>query len=101
MGNHNSGRRPGYQHSDQTRSRIQATQIAMRLQDCLLGKITLTPEQIKCGQILLKKCLPDLSAVDTNVSGSQGVYLISDHELNMDEWAEKYGDPEPVSKATN
>jgi hypothetical protein len=60
MGNHNSGRRPGYRHSDETRERIQAAQLVNQLQDHALGKIEMTRTQIKATEILLKKILPDL-----------------------------------------
>jgi hypothetical protein len=68
MGNHNSRRRPGYRHSDDTRDHIHSTQLMNRLQDDALGEIDMTPTQIKCTEILLRKTLPDLSQIQAQVA---------------------------------
>lgn len=50
-------------HNAQTREKIQTSQLVNRLQDNAMGKITLDKEQIRSIEILLKKTLPDLSAI--------------------------------------
>ncbi|UGQ44962.1 hypothetical protein [Massilia endophytica] len=45
------------------RTKIQASQLINRLTDHALGLNDLTPTQIKAIEILLRKSLPDLSAV--------------------------------------
>lgn len=46
------------------RDKIQANQLINRLESHALGEVELTPTQIKAIEILLKKTLPDLSAVE-------------------------------------
>ena len=49
---------------DQTRSAIQTTQLVKRLQDYALGEIAeIESGRLKAIEILLRKTLPDLSAV--------------------------------------
>lgn len=50
-------------HSEADRKRIQTSQLLNRLQDNALGKLDLSPGAIKSIEILLKKTIPDLSAV--------------------------------------
>ena len=49
-------------HDDETRAKIQASQLVNRLQDHVLGKIELSPTQVRSAEILLKKTIPDLSS---------------------------------------
>jgi hypothetical protein len=51
-------------HDDETRAKIQASQLVNRLQDNALGKlkVEMTPGQVRSAEILLKKRLPDLTA---------------------------------------
>ena len=51
-------------HDTETRAKIKTSQLVNRLQDNALGKIELTKDQIRSIEILLKKTLPDLSAID-------------------------------------
>lgn len=51
-------------HDDETRAKIQASQLINRLTDHALGEISLESTQIKAIEILLRKTLPDLSAVE-------------------------------------
>ena len=51
-------------HQDMVRDKIQATQLVNRLEDHALNGLELSPTQIKAIEILLKKSLPDLSAVE-------------------------------------
>jgi hypothetical protein len=51
-------------HDQKTRERIQTSQLVNRLTDNALGKIELTAVQVRSIEILLKKSLPDLSAVE-------------------------------------
>lgn len=51
-------------HQEMVRDKIQANQLINRLESHALGDVELTPTQIKAIEILLKKTLPDLSAVE-------------------------------------
>jgi len=53
----------GKQHADKTRKKIQVTQIVNRLNKVALGSEEMTTQQLKAAEILLRKALPDLSAV--------------------------------------
>lgn len=50
--------------SEQSRAAIQTTQLIKRLQEQAFGTVELSQQQIKAIEILLKKSLPDLSAVE-------------------------------------
>lgn len=55
-------------HDQKTRERIQTSQLINRLQDNAFGKVELTREQIRSIEILLKKSIPDLSAIDVSAT---------------------------------
>ena len=52
------------QHDENTRKKIQASQLINRLTDHVLKDLDLTATQVTAALGLLKKTLPDLSAVD-------------------------------------
>ena len=85
-------------HDDQTRLKIQASQIINRLQDHFHGRIELSTTQIKCAEILLRKVLPDLAMVEH--SGEVNVnYAEVPQVLSEEEWLKKRaivsGEPSP------
>jgi hypothetical protein len=57
--------RTNLRQQDQTRSAIQTTQLVKRLQDFALGEegVEIDAGRLKAIEILLRKSLPDLSAV--------------------------------------
>jgi hypothetical protein len=59
-------------HQDEIREKIRASQLVNRLTDCALGSVELTAQQLKAIEILLRKSLPDLSAVSIEGSGDNG-----------------------------
>ncbi len=61
-------------HDDETRAKIQATQIINRMQQCIKGEITLDAQQVSCAKALLNKRLPDLASVQ--MSGDKDNPLI-------------------------
>jgi len=54
---------------DKVRQRIRVSMLTKRLQDHAIGKLEMTDSQRKATEILLKKTLPDLSAVDSTIRG--------------------------------
>ena len=50
-------------HQDDVRRKIQASQLVNRLTDHALGGLELSATQIKAIEILLRKSVPDLSAI--------------------------------------
>lgn len=57
-------------HPDEVRAKIQASQLINRLHDNAFGKVELTQSQVRSIEILLKKAIPDLSAVE--LTGESG-----------------------------
>lgn len=53
------------------REKIQGSMLLNRLRDHVLGECELTPTQVRAAEILLRKVLPDLSAVDHSGSVEQ------------------------------
>ena len=51
-------------HSAMTRAKIQTTQIINRLHKLVMGDVEMKPTQVTAALGLLKKTLPDLSAVE-------------------------------------
>lgn len=50
-------------HAAKTREKIQTSMLINRLSDHALGKVDLSPTQVRAIEVLLKKSLPDLQAV--------------------------------------
>lgn len=63
-------------HDDETRAKIQTSQLINRLTDHALNDLKLEPTQVRAIEILLKKTLPDLTA--TELSG--GVEITTHEE---------------------
>jgi hypothetical protein len=62
-------------HQDDVRNKIQTSQLINRLQNHALGKIDLDATQIKAIEVLIRKTLPDLSAVAATVGNPDGSAL--------------------------
>lgn len=50
-------------HDERTRAKIQTSQIINRLTKLVNGEIEMTAQQVTAAQVLLRKSLPDLSAI--------------------------------------
>lgn len=53
-------------HAATTLARIQTSQLLNRLQKHVLGKVELSPTQVRAAEVLLKKTVPDLKSIDLN-----------------------------------
>ncbi len=78
-------------HQETVREKIKASQLINRLQDHILGKIELDTGQIRAIEILLKKSLPDLSAVEHSgeVETKQFVVMGVPEAASAEEWQKK------------
>lgn len=56
---------------DKVRERIRVGVIIKRLADHMLGKLEMSPTQLKAAEILLKKSLPDLQSIDATIKGDK------------------------------
>lgn len=66
------GRPIGKLHQDDVRRKIQASQLLNVLQDhALTGDGELSPTRLKAIEILLRKSLPDLSAIQIDDGGAE------------------------------
>lgn len=63
-------------HTDEIRAKIQTSQLLNRLTDHALGKIDLAPTQVRSIEVLLKKSIPDLQAIQLEGSGENGELVI-------------------------
>lgn len=54
--------------TDEWRAKIQTSLLIERLQQHVLGKVSMLPTQLKAIEILLRKTIPDLSQVDASIT---------------------------------
>lgn len=86
------GKRRQLWHPDSVREKIKVTQLVNRLQRFIEGEIELTPARVRAIEILLKKCVPDLSS--TEVKSDVTVHNIMEVPpvlATSEEWEKKYG----------
>lgn len=60
------GRQPGFRMSNEHRVKIQNSNILNALIEHAEGKREMSPTQVSAGLGLLKKCMPDLAAVQVS-----------------------------------
>lgn len=71
--------RKDLRHSDEVRKKIQTSQLVNRLNKHVNGTVEMSATQLKAAEILLKKSLPDLSAI--TLSGDPDKPLEHIHEI--------------------
>lgn len=76
---------------DNTRLKIQTTQIIKRLTDHILGNVELNPSQVTAALGLLKKTIPDLSSIELSGEVEQTHKVVNGEPLSEKEWAQQYG----------
>lgn len=80
-------------HPDELRRKIQAGKVLQLLQDHVFGRLKkpLELSQIRGIEILLRKCIPDLTG--TAVTAEINVRYVAElpKMLTRDEWLQKYG----------
>lgn len=81
-------------HPDVVRKRIQAAKLVDRLQDHIFDRLPkpLDISQVRAIDLLLKKCIPDLTR--TLISADVNVKYVAElpKVLTKSEWIAKYGD---------
>lgn len=65
-------------HDDQTRAKIQASQIINRFMGCVNGDIEMSAAQVSAGKALLNKVLPDLQAISLDTKGGLTITIAKD-----------------------
>ena len=78
-------------HPEQVRARIRATELINRLQAHIFDGLELSLSQVNAINILLRKCIPDLSAA--TVTADINVRYVAELPpmLSREEWEKKYG----------
>lgn len=74
-------------HDEQTRHKIQASQLINRLTNHALGEVEMSSTQVKAADILLKKRLPDLSAVE--MVAEVDFTVASAEPMSPEEWQQE------------
>ena len=93
--------RPGL--SENTRLRIKTTKIVQRLHDFVYGKVEMSPAQVRAAEVLLNKTLPNLQAIEVDLTGDNVQRVINAQPMTADEWTTEYslespgGTPESVN----
>lgn len=70
-------------HADETRAKIQASQLINRLQDHVFGTIDISQSQMKAIEILLKKSLPDLQSVELSGDADNPIAIADVTNLDL------------------
>lgn len=63
-------------HDDATRAKIRTSQLINRLTANALGTVDLNPSQVRSIEILLKKTLPDLAAIELSGKDGKAIEMI-------------------------
>jgi hypothetical protein len=92
-------RKPSEFHSEVTRERIRAGVIIDRFQKHFMGELELTLTQIRVGEILLRKVIPDLTHTDLSATFTRRYVVEVPAQLSDEEWEKKYSLPAPALKS--
>jgi hypothetical protein len=74
------------------REKIRAAQLINRLQACAFGEIELTMSQVRAIEVLLRKCLPDLTKTEVKADVSHRYVVQLPDVLSKEDWLKKYGE---------
>ena len=98
-------KRPGVPfHTDEVRAKIQASNLITRLHKHIFENLELSLSQIRAIDILLKKCIPDLTS--TTITSDVTVRYVAHlpEPISRKAWLEKYSgdylDPQPIIEGT-
>src|SRR5678809_1386586 len=82
-------------HDDETRAKIKVSQLANRLTNHALGVIELSQTQVRAIEILLRKVLPDLAAIEHS-GDVETSYVVRMPEpvKDMAEWSQRVDEQE-------
>ena len=69
-------------HDDFTRQKIRTTQLVNRLEKHALGEIAMEPTQVRAIEVLLRKSLPDLSAVTLSGDEDKPIRTVIEWQSN-------------------
>jgi len=83
-------------HDEETRAKIQTSQLINRLSDHVLGKVDLKPTQVAAALGLLRKTIPDLSQAENKTEVvHRYVARLPSKASSTDEW-QKQNSPNTI-----
>lgn len=85
-------------HDQKTRAKIQTSQLMNRLTDHVLGKCEMTATQVTAALGLIKKTLPDLSAVEMQQEITERK-SVSAQPMELKDWQSEYGADDEADRA--
>lgn len=92
-------------HPDVVRTKIRATQLINRLHAHIFDGLALEMTQIRAIEILLRKCIPDLSTTTVNADINVRYVAHLPEPISREAWLAKYGgdylDPLTIEGTTN
>lgn len=81
-------------HDEETRAKIQASQLINRLQSHVFDNVEMSATQLKAAEILLRKTLPDLTAAEiTQETTVRYVARLPEKTRTVDEWQQQHSQP--------
>jgi hypothetical protein len=86
---------------EEHRSKIKTTQLLNRLQQCGLGEVSMTSEQIRAAEICLRKALPDLSQVEQTGDAATFVMRLPEPAVNTATWESNTSGGSNVGRDSN
>ena len=78
-------------HPEQVRARIRATELINRPQSHIFDGLELSLSQVRGIEILLRKCIPDLSTTTINADINVRYVAHLPEPISRQAWLEKYG----------
>lgn len=94
------GRKPGFRMSEEHRVKIQNSNILNALLEHVTGDRDMSSTQVSAGIALLKKTLPDLSAVEVSGDQDNPVHVVSKIERVIVDPKPSTSDSESIQAAS-
>lgn len=91
-----TGPKVGTHQTAEHRANIDTAMILRRFDEHFRGEIELTPTQVRVGEILLRKTVPDLSQTDLTATHVHRYVIEAPSELSREEWEKRYSPPQPT-----
>ena len=92
-----AARKNKIRHDDNTRAKIQASQLVNRLTSHALGMVEMTSTQVTAALGLLKKALPDLSAAEIKQETTHRyVARVPEKAPDTETWLKRYAPQETI-----
>jgi hypothetical protein len=88
-------------HPEHVRQKIKMWRLISLLHQCAFGKVELSMPRLRAIEILLRKCVPDLTATAVTADITHRFVMQLPDVLNKEEWVRKYGDPKQIEGSTN